>query len=144
MKPFTARLFAPAVTTLAATLVLSFGTAAANAQTVKGSIPFGFTVAHKTMAAGTYAIAPVSNFDTGEPLVLRNINDNRAVIAGVLTHVALANNETPRIEFACGADNCRLVRVYSRTAKWEIVQPAPNKVERERVATVYLTTESAH
>src|SRR4051812_6940930 len=67
MKRINARVFAPAVTTLAATLVLTFGTAAASAQTTRGNIPFGFTVAHKNMAPGAYAIAPLSRFDTGEP-----------------------------------------------------------------------------
>lgn len=135
MKPFT---------TLAAALILTFGTAAANAQTVKGNIPFGFTVAHKDMAAGTYTVEQVSRVAAGEPLIVRNVNDNSAVIAGVMTHAAVAKGEAPRLEFLCGAGNCRLVRLYTRTDKWEIAQPARNKAEKERIATVYLSTDSAH
>ena len=144
MKSINARLFAPAVTTLAATLVLTFGATAASAQTTRGNIPFGFTVTHKNMAPGTYTIAPVSRFDNGEPLVLRNLSDGSVVIAGVATHEAIVKDEKPRIEFLCVDGNCRLVRVYSRTAKWDIVQPVRNKAEVERLATIYLTTESAH
>lgn len=142
MKTIAARFFAPALTTLA--VALTFGAAAAPAQTVRGNLPFGFTVNHKNMAAGNYTIAPINRFDTAEPLVLHNVTDRTSVIAGVSARIAVKAGDRPHVEFLCGAENCRLYRVYSVNAAWQIVQPGRTKAEAERVATVYLTTESAH
>jgi hypothetical protein len=142
MKPFATRLFATAATTLTVTLLFTFGAATASAQKINGNIPFAFSVDHKQMQPGTYTIVPVTAVANGAPLVLRNLNDNSNVLAGVVSQVVTPRNDKPRVEFLCGAENCRLVRVFSGSKGWEIVQPRHNKAEAERLATIYLAPEA--
>jgi hypothetical protein len=137
MKATAARLTFFATTILAAT----FAAAPASAQNLKGEIPFQFKADHSAMNPGVYSIAPASTLTGTEPVVLRNLTDGKTVIAGVVTQIQTRGNEQPRIEFACHEQDCRLVRIFDYNRGWQVVQ-AHDKVEKERLQTVYLTRQA--
>jgi hypothetical protein len=141
MKTIADRLSDIAAVSLAAILLLTSGAASASAQDfkIKGNIPFAFSADRTALAPGDYEIVPVNA--NANVMKLYNPTNHEGVFVGVIDRITTPHNAAARAEFLCGANGCRLVRVYNGTDGWEIVTPRRQPVEKERLQAVNLAPE---
>lgn len=102
-------------TLIATCLALTFGLAvlaSAEAGPVKATIPFSFTVFHKTLPAGDYWITAASHL-----VKIRDANRNIVVMASANEVSGRAVGEKGHILFHCYRDRCFLSEIWFPAAE---------------------------
>ena len=126
--------------TIAAGFALS--AAAAYGQELKANIPFSFQTASGVQPAGEYQISKVTT--DGAVMKLRNMETGRTAMTG-MGRPATDAAAKPQLVFKCGSESgCALAGMKMGDGReWTYKAPKLKASEQERIAVVYLGSNSA-